>query len=229
MDHLIIVAGGKGLRMGGEIPKQFMLLGNEPILMRTIRRFHSFSPDLDIILVLPADQQGYWHELTEKYGFNRKVRIANGGDTRYQSVKNGLALIDDDDSKGVVGVHDGVRPLITADLIGRCFDGARSHDMCIPVIPVTDTLYHVGEGTVQRADYRLVQTPQCIRLGIMRKAYDQPFSDQFTDDASVCAPFVESETYIDGEPTNIKITRPLDMALAEAILKEQQEKTDCRC
>ncbi|MGN0281772.1 MAG: 2-C-methyl-D-erythritol 4-phosphate cytidylyltransferase [Prevotella sp.] len=223
MDHVIIVAGGKGLRMGGEIPKQFMLLGCEPILMRTIRCFHDYSPELDIILVLPADQQDYWRELCRKYWFNIKVRIANGGDTRYQSVRNGLAMIGDDE-QGVVAIHDGVRPLLTVDLIERCFDGARQFDMCIPVIPVTDTLYHVGEGNVPRSEYRLVQTPQCFPLRVMRKAYNQPFSESFTDDASVCSEFAESESYIEGEATNIKITRPIDLILAEAIFKGKLNK-----
>ena len=160
----------------------------------------------------------YWHGLCRKHKFDVKVRIANGGDTRYQSVRNGLELIDDD-PQGVVGVHDGVRPLLTVDLIERCFAGARKYDMCIPVVPVVDTLYHVGKGNVQRADYRLVQTPQCFPLRVMLKAYGQPFSEAFTDDASVCSAFANSETHIDGEPTNIKITRPVDMAFADAILK----------
>ena len=218
MDHAIIVAGGKGLRMGGEIPKQFMVLPGQPILMHTINRFREYSPELDIILVLPVDQQDYWHELCRKHSFDVKVRIANGGDTRYQSVRNGLELIDDD-PQGVVGVHDGVRPLLTVDLIERCFAGARKYDMCIPVVPVVDTLYHVGKGNVQRADYRLVQTPQCFPLRVMLKAYGQPFSEAFTDDASVCSAFANSETHIDGEPTHIKITRPVAMAFAHAILK----------
>ena len=226
MDHVIIVAGGKGLRMGGDIPKQFMLLDGVPILMRTISRFHAYSPELDIILVLPIDQQEYWHELCGKHGFDIKVRIANGGDTRYQSVRNGLALVGEDE-QGVVAVHDGVRPLLTVDIIGRCFAGAHMFDMCIPVVPGTDTLYHVGEGNVQRAEYRLVQTPQCFPYSVMRKAYNQPFSEAFTDDASVCAAFAESESHIDGEPTNIKITRPMDLALAEAILKGKLNKPIC--
>ena len=126
MDHAIIVAGGKGLRMGGEIPKQFLELQGLPILMHTINRFREYSPELDIILVLPVDQQDYWHELCRKHSFDVKVRIANGGDTRYQSVRNGLELIDDD-PQGVVGVHDGVRPLLTVDLIERYFAGARKY------------------------------------------------------------------------------------------------------
>ena len=183
--------------MGGEIPKQFLELQGLPILMHTINRFRDYSPKLDIILVLPVDQQEYWHELCKKHSFNVNVRIANGGDTRYQSVRNGLAMIADNES-GVVGVHDGVRPLLTVDLIERCFAGARMYDMCIPVVPVVDTLYHIGEGNVQRADYRLVQTPQCFPLSVMRKAYNQPFSEAFTDDASVCSAFTDSESHIDG-------------------------------
>ena len=124
MDHVIIVAGGKGMRMGADIPKQFLLLGGMPILMRTIQRFRDYSPALDIILVLPHDQQNYWRELCERYSFGVKVRIVDGGDTRFQSVKNGLELIGTTEM-GVVAVHDGVRPLLSIDLIDRCFAGAR--------------------------------------------------------------------------------------------------------
>ena len=223
MDHVIIVAGGKGMRMGADIPKQFLLLGGMPILRRTIQRFRDYSPALDIILVLPHDQQNYWRELCERYSFEVKVRIVDGGDTRFQSVKNGLELIGTTEM-GVVAVHDGVRPLLSIDLIDRCFAGARVSEMCIPVIPVTDTLRHVGLGTVPRSDYRLVQTPQCFRLDVFRKAYEQPYRENFTDDASVCESFVDDVSFVDGEPTNIKITRPVDMAFAEAILAEEREK-----
>ena len=226
MDYAIIVAGGKGLRMGSDIPKQFLLLDGRPILMRTIERFREYSPSLDIILVLPRDQQDYWHEMCRKYSFDVKVRIADGGDTRYQSVKNGLSLIGEAE-RGVVGVHDGVRPLLTTDLIGRCYDGARVAQMCIPVIPVTDTLRHKDKGTVPRSDYRLVQTPQCFRISLMRKAYEQPYCESFTDDASVCEPFAENASFVDGEPTNIKLTRPFDMAVGEAILKNGLNKPIC--
>ena len=218
MDHAIIVAGGKGLRMGGEIPKQFLELQGLPILMHTINRFREYSPELDIILVLPVDQQDYWHELCRKHSFDVKVRIANGGDTRYQSVRNGLELIDDD-PQGVVGVHDGVRPLLTVDLIERCFAGARKYDMCIPVVPVVDTLYHVGKGNVQRADYRLVQTPQCFPLRVMLKAYGQPFSEAFTDDASVVESYGHAITMVEGNRENIKITTPFDLAIAETLCR----------
>ena len=123
MDHVIIVAGGKGMRMGADIPKQFLLLGGKPILMRTIQRFHDYSPTLDIILVLPHDQQDYWRELCETYSFEVKVRIVDGVDMRFQSVNNGLELIGTTEMGGV-SVHAGVRLLLSIDFIDRCLTGS---------------------------------------------------------------------------------------------------------
>lgn len=139
MDYVIIVAGGKGLRMGSEIPKQFLPVAGKPILMRTIERFHEYDPELNIILVLPESQQEYWHKLCEEHHFDIKHQIANGGDTRFQSSKNGLALIPDDED-GVVGIHDGVRPFVSTDVIGECYETAREEYAAIPVYAVTDTL-----------------------------------------------------------------------------------------
>ena len=136
MDYVIIVAGGKGLRMGSEIPKQFLPVAGKPILMRTIERFHEYDPALNIILVLPESQQAYWHQLCEEHHFDIKHQIANGGDTRFQSSKNGLALIPDDED-GVVGIHDGVRPFVSKEVIEECFETAREEYAAIPVYAVT--------------------------------------------------------------------------------------------
>ncbi|MFQ7113815.1 IspD/TarI family cytidylyltransferase, partial [Hallella bergensis] len=142
MDYVIIVAGGKGLRMGGEIPKQFLPIGGKPVLMRTMERFHEYDPALKIILVLPKDQQEFWQELCRKHDFKIMHQVANGGETRFQSSKNGLALIPDED-EGVVAIHDGVRPFVSTDVIERCFDAARDDFAAIPVMPVTDTLRYI--------------------------------------------------------------------------------------
>ena len=141
-DYVIIVAGGKGLRMGSDIPKQFLPIGGKPVLMRTLERFREYSPTLQIILVLPKSQQEYWKELCQKHNFTTKYMLADGGDTRFHSVKNGLALIPDD-AEGVVGVHDGVRPFPSIDVIRNCYETAREKKAVIPVIPVVETIRHI--------------------------------------------------------------------------------------
>ena len=194
VDYVIIVAGGKGLRMGGDVPKQFLPIGGKPVLMRTIERFREYSADLQIILVLPKAQQDYWHTL-----------------------QNGLALIPDD-AQGVVGVHDGVRPFVTIDVIRSCYEVARQQKAVIPVTPVVETLRHIGKGNVYRADYRLVQTPQTFDIQLLKAANKQPYSETFTDDASVVEAYGHPVAMVDGNRENIKITTPFDLIMAEALL-----------
>ena len=183
-DYVIIVAGGQGLRMGGDVPKQFLEVGGRPILMHTLERFAEYSEELQIILVLPREQIEYWFDLGDKYHFGVEHWIVAGGETRFHSVQNGLAQIPDD-ADGVVAVHDGVRPFVSLEVIGKCFEEARRSKAVVPVVPVVESLRHVGEGAVPRADYRLVQTPQVFDIQLLKRAYRQPFSDSFTDDASV--------------------------------------------
>ncbi len=215
-EHIIIVAGGKGLRMGSDTPKQFLPVGGVPVLMRTIRRFREYSDRLNIILVLPESQQERWRELCREHGFDVSYTLATGGETRFHSVRNGIAAIPAD-ADGVAAVHDGVRPFPSVEVIGRCYEAARTHGAAIPVTPVVETLRHIADGTVQRADYRLVQTPQAFRLDLLRKAYAQPYSDLFTDDASVVESAGHAITLVDGNRENIKITTPFDMTVAEAL------------
>ena len=221
MDYVIIVAGGKGLRMGSEIPKQFLPIAGKPILMRTIERFYEYDPQLGIILVLPKDQQGYWHQLCEEHHFDIKHRIADGGDTRFQSSKNGLALIPDDED-GVVGIHDGVRPFVSTDVIAECYEAAREEYAAIPVYAVTDTLRYIdkrgGGKNVLRDDYRVVQTPQAFDIGLVKQAFNQGYKEQFTDDASVVESLGCQVAMVDGNRENIKITTPFDIKIAEALL-----------
>ena len=170
MDYIIIVAGGKGLRMGSDIPKQFLPIGGKPVLMRTLERFRAYSSDLQIILVLPEAQQDYWRKLCQEYQFDVEYQLANGGQTRFHSVQNGLALVPDD-AEGVVGVHDGVRPFPSIEVIRNCYETARTAKAVIPVIPVVETVRHL-EGdksmTVPRGDYRLVQTPQTFDIQLLK-------------------------------------------------------------
>ena len=220
MDYVIIVAGGKGLRMGSDIPKQFLPIGGKPVLMRTLERFRDYSASLQIILVLPEAQQDYWQELCNKYDFQVAYQLANGGQTRFHSVQNGLALVPDD-AEGVVGVHDGVRPFPAIEVIRNCYETARKTGAVIPVIPVVETVRHLeGEGsvTVPRGDYRLVQTPQTFDIQLLKAANRQPYNDGFTDDASVVESYGHDITLVEGNRENIKITTPYDLKIAEVLI-----------
>ena len=220
MDYVIIVAGGKGLRMGSDIPKQFLPIGGKPVLMRTLERFRAYDTDLKIILVLPEAQQDYWRKLCEQYHFDVKYELANGGQTRFHSVQNGLALIPDD-AEGVVGVHDGVRPFPSIDVIRNCYTTARTAKAVIPVIPVVETvrqLENESSVTVPRDKYRLVQTPQTFDIQLLKAANRQPYNDGFTDDASVVESYGHDITLVEGNRENIKITTPYDMKIAEVLL-----------
>ena len=229
-DYVIVVAGGKGLRMGGEIPKQFLPIGGKPVLMRTLERFKEYSDTcrdasdtLRLILVLPKAQQDYWRQLCEEHRFTLDYAIADGGETRFHSVKNGLCLIPDDE-EGVVGVHDGVRPFVSTDVIRRCYEKARSTKAVIPATPVVETLRHLGADggseTVPRNEYRLVQTPQTFDIQLLKaanRAADGPPAG-FTDDASVVESYGHPITLVDGNRENIKITTPYDLKIAEVLI-----------
>lgn len=216
-DYVIIVAGGKGLRMGSDIPKQFLPVGGLPVLMRTLKRFRDYAADLQIILVLPESQQDYWRQLCRDYSFDVDYLLANGGETRFHSVQNGLALIPDH-AQGVVGVHDGVRPFPSVEVISRCYETARTAGAAIPVIPVVETLRHVSEGTKPRADYRLVQTPQVFDIRLLKAANRQPYSPDFTDDASVVESYGHAIALVEGNRENIKLTTPYDLRVAEILI-----------
>lgn len=218
MDYIIITAGGKGLRMGTDIPKQFLPIGGRPILMRTIDRFREYSANLNIILVLPKVQMDYWHQLCREYSFDTEYQIAEGGETRFHSIQHGLALIPDD-ATGVVGIHDGVRPFPAIEVIDRCFEIARAKKAAIPVTPVVETLRYVPDGcNVLRSDYRLVQTPQCFDISLLKEANRQPYSESFTDDASVVEAIGQKVTMVEGNRENIKITTPFDIKIAEVLV-----------
>lgn len=219
-DYIIVVAGGKGLRMGSDIPKQFLPIGGKPVLMRTLERFREYSEDLQIILVLPEAQQEYWQELCKKYDFKVEYLLANGGQTRFHSVQNGLALVPDN-AEGVVGIHDGVRPFPSIGVIRNCYETARIAKAVIPVIPVVETVRHLNNYdsmTVPRNEYRLVQTPQTFDIQLLKAANHQPYNDGFTDDASVVESYGHKITLVEGNRENIKITTPYDITVAEAII-----------
>lgn len=219
--YAIIVAGGRGLRMGGELPKQFLPLSGKPVLMRTLELFEGEVSR--IILVLPEDHIPFWKELCQKYHFTLPHTVALGGETRFHSVRSGLSHLP---QEGLVAVHDGVRPLVSSALIRRSFEEAERSGAALPACPVTDSLrLRQDEGkseAVDRSRYVAVQTPQTFDLGRLQQAYEQAYSPLFTDDASVYeAASLGSITLIDGEEANIKLTTPRDLLLAELLLREK--------
>lgn len=215
----LIVAGGKGLRMGSELPKQFLPIGGKPVLMHTLEAFRRFDPEIDLILVLPEEQQDYWKQLCDRHHFTLRHLIANGGETRFHSVRNGLALVS---GGGLVGVHDGVRPLVSQEVIRRCYDKAATEKAVIPVVDVVETVRQVTESgscTVNRDDYKLVQTPQVFDSDLLRRAYAQDFMPFFTDDASVVEAMGVPVYLVEGNRENIKLTTPFDLKIATALLE----------
>lgn len=220
MDYAVIVAGGKGERMGSNVPKQFLPLNGLPVLMQTIKRFREYDAYMSIILVLPKEQHEYWSELCKKHRYTSAYTVAEGGPTRFHSVKNGLDMIPDD-AEGVVGIHDGVRPFPSVEVIRTCYETARTAKAVIPTVPVFETLRRiVGDGTtetVPRDDYRLVQTPQMFDIQLLKQAYRQPYREAFTDDASVVESFGQKITIVEGNRENIKITTPFDLRVARIL------------
>lgn len=218
MNYALIVAGGKGLRMGSELPKQFLPIGGEPVLMRTIEAFYAYNSEIQIILVLPCSQQPYWADLCREHHFSIPHRVADGGETRFHSVKNGLAFVK---TSGLVGVHDGVRPFVAGEVIARCYTLAAEKKAVVPVIDVVETVRHLEGGesvTVNRDEYKLVQTPQVFDADLLKKAYEQPYTADFTDDASVVEALGSPVFLTAGNRENIKITTPFDLKIATALL-----------
>ena len=211
--------------MGTDIPKQFLPVGGKPVLMRTIERFHEYDENMNIILVLPKEQQAYWRELCEQYHFTIEHHIANGGASRFQSSKNGLALIPED-AEGFVAVHDGVRPFVSLDTIKRCFGAAEESYAAIPVMPVTSTLRYVdprgGGNTVDRSMFREVQTPQVFDIDLLRGALKKAAEDGvlLTDDCSAVERLGMSVKIVEGDERNLKITTAPDLKIAELFLEE---------
>lgn len=215
----IIVAGGSGTRFGAQLPKQFLELGGKPILMRTIQAFDGGS--IDIIVTLPVDQMELWHELCQQYAFDVLHRVVPGGETRWHSVKNALDSISDPNGVDIIAVHDGVRPLASAALIARVLDAARRDGAAIPVVALNDSVRQVvGDMShaLDRSSLRAVQTPQAFEARLLLDAYSLPYEPTFTDDASVVEKFGHHVTLVDGDPINLKITRPMDLALAEYLI-----------
>ena len=219
--YVIIVAGGSGQRMKSILPKQFIDLAGKPILMHTIHKFYTYDADIALILVLPVDHIPLWKDLCERFQFSIPHQITTGGETRFHSVKNGLALAGEE---GLVAIHDGVRPLISHDTIDRCFLGAAQWGNAIPCIPVHESVREEqkeGNKIIDRSKLKLIQTPQVFKIHLIKKAFEQPFDPCFTDDASVLERFGEKIHLVEGNRENIKVTEPVDLIFAEGVLSSK--------
>lgn len=218
-NHLIIVAGGVGSRMGTQTPKQFLELQGKPILAHTLERFYSSLPDLQIKVVMHNDYLDYWQELIRLIALDVPHSLVGGGSERFHSVLAGLNSISS--NSGVVGIHDAVRPLISKQVIETCYDSARINGTAVPVLSVQDSLRLVENGkseTVDRSRFRLVQTPQCFEISLLKKAYSQGYHPRFTDDASVVESLGVELNLVEGNRENFKITTPEDLRMANMIL-----------
>lgn len=222
--YAIIVAGGSGKRMHSAVPKQFLQLNGIPVLMHTISAFHSCKTQPDIIVVLHPDSHTLWHELSEEHQFTVPHQLVSGGETRFHSVRNGIALIEDDDS--VVAIHDAVRPLVTKGIIDESFECAEQYGNGIVAIKSRDSVRQIRDNrsvSLNRDEIYLIQTPQTFRADQLKNAYQQPYQESFTDDASVVEQTGVNINLISGSYQNIKITYPEDIAIAEFLLRENQK------
>jgi 2-C-methyl-D-erythritol 4-phosphate cytidylyltransferase len=219
--YALIVAGGSGSRMNADVPKQFLLLNERPVLMYTIERFYDYNNSIGILLVLPENQFSLWATLCTEHNFNIQHQVVAGGSVRFESVKNGLSKIQGD---GIVAIHDGVRPLVNIETIGRCFEVAAEKGNAIPVMTVIESLRIIdGENSkaVDRSSFVTIQTPQVFNFSEIKEAYNQPFNETFTDDASVLEATGTAINLVPGNIENIKITHPADLLFAGLLIKNR--------
>lgn len=219
--YAVIVAGGKGLRMGNAVAKQFLPLAGKPVLYHTLKAFADAYQDMKLILVLPQEQLSYAQMVLQAFPDRLDVTIVAGGETRYHSVQNGLAVIDGD---GVVFVHDGVRPLVSVELIRKCYTQAVEKGSAIPAIAVVDSMRMVdGDNSkpVNRDLMRSIQTPQTFRTDMLLTAFKQEYNEAFTDEATVVEAIGPQVFLVDGEKQNIKLTTPEDMMMAEMMMMKR--------
>jgi len=217
---VIIVAGGSGLRMQTGVLKQFLELCGKPILMHTIEAFVDACKDVRIIVVAPAMYIDFWKNLCHRHRFAQPYQIVKGGDTRFQSVKNGLSLVSGD---GLVAIHDGVRPLVSRQTIINCFCDAGNYGCAVPVLPVVDSVREISGQTsriLDRSVLRLIQTPQVFDISLLKMAYEQEYSPTFTDDATVFEQAGHIIRLTEGNVENMKITTKNDLAVAEVLIKQ---------
>jgi 2-C-methyl-D-erythritol 4-phosphate cytidylyltransferase len=222
--YALIVAGGKGIRMGTDIPKQFIEVGGKPVLMHTIIQFLNYNSEINIVLVLPQEHIDIWKKLCAKHSFNTKHKIVAGGNERFFSVKNGLHYIDDKNS--LVAIHDGVRPMVSKLLIENSFNSVKKNIGIIPTIPISDSIRYVETNEnskhIDRTKYRAIQTPQTFIVDEIKQAYNKDYDLSFTDDAGVFEANGGKINLIDGNVENIKITTPNDVIYFDLFLKNKK-------
>lgn len=219
----IIVAGGRGTRMNNEVPKQFLPLCGKPIVMHTLETFYNFDSHIELILVLPEHLMVYWQNLCVEHQFDIPHHIVAGGQERFYSVKNGLVFAK---PNALIAIHDGVRPFVSHSTLERCFEQAELQGNAIPAMPLVDSIREIKlneNQIVDRTKLRAIQTPQVFQSQIITKAFEQPFSPTFTDDASVVEAYGEKIHLVEGNVENIKLTTPFDLLIGEALLQQLKE------
>lgn len=214
----IIVAGGSGKRLGGPVPKQFQKIKGRPLLMWTIEAFHHFDPSMPIVVVLPGAHFDIWKALCMGHRFFLEHQVVAGGEQRFHSVKAGLDQVKGD---GLVAVHDGVRPLVSKELISRCFAAAHQHSAAVPVVPVVPSIRETtadGSRALDRSKLLAVQTPQCFHTDLLRKAFALPYDPAFTDEATLVERLGVKVRLVEGEEHNVKVTTPSDLRMVELLI-----------
>jgi 2-C-methyl-D-erythritol 4-phosphate cytidylyltransferase len=219
MNAVVVVAGGSGQRMGSQIPKQYLDLEGKPLIIHTLEKFFTYDPEMKVVLVMAKSHLKFWDVISISYKRGPGIVVALGGGTRYESVKNGLQLIEDG---LVVGIHDAVRPLVSLDTISRCYEAAAKTVSGIPVVDMDESVRMIRENgksvNLERRKLKRVQTPQAFRSEQIREAYSQTGDPSFTDDASVYESLFGQLTLVEGNSENIKITTPADLRLASLII-----------
>jgi 2-C-methyl-D-erythritol 4-phosphate cytidylyltransferase len=222
-EYALIVAGGKGTRIKSSLPKQFMELNGKPVLLHTLEAFYRYSEGISVVLILPEDDFGIWNSICQKFSFTKPITIQKGGETRFQSVRNGLDKID---GEGLVAIHDGVRPLVSEDTIGASFRLAALHRCAVAAVRLKESIRITDQNSTRAADrsrFRVIQTPQTFDVQLIKKAYQIKEDPALTDDASVAERSGHIISLFEGNYENIKITTPEDFVIAEALLRQ---KTD---
>ncbi len=220
-EYALIVAGGKGTRIKSKLPKQFLELNGKPVLLHTLEAFYRYSEQINIVLVLPEDDFTIWKEICKKYDFNKPITLQKGGESRFQSVKNGLEKIEGD---GLVAIHDGVRPLVSEDIIGASFRLAAVHQSAVAAVRLKESIRMTDQDNTKAMDrsrFRLIQTPQTFDLNLIKQAYQIKEDTSMTDDASVAEKSGHVISLFEGSYENIKITTAEDLIVAEALLNSK--------
>jgi 2-C-methyl-D-erythritol 4-phosphate cytidylyltransferase len=219
---VIITAGGIGKRMGSELPKQFLVLGGKPVLVHTLELFFKYDPNIEIILTLPNEWRGYWETVIDKYFCRVPHIIVNGGEERYHSIQNALKQC----SGSFIAVHDGVRPFVSFETLERCFSALNQHEAVVPVLKLKESIRQTNENStnaVDRSNYRLVHTPQCFHVDVLRQAYQQDYHDKVTDDACLVEELGYTIHLVESNEENIKLTTQFDLLIAETIVQKSMK------